>query len=228
VRRSRAIGAIVASFGVVLLLVAFDLVALWAALLLPLVASLWALRYLRPEDPDEDDDRGEASSFLADVTAATDELFGARRASQEVAAREALLDAARGRAEEDVRVAERAWHDLAGPDVDVSEVEAVVQRFDPQHEDARVLAAETVGVRAAEAVVHQFRQRWLAFWREIGLPTPDASEGEQAVADLAARVARPVVLVGPATVRGADVARVAPAAPVVVLHGPTEADPGVS
>lgn len=230
VRRSRAIGAIVASFGLVLLVVALDLLPLWAALLLPLAASLWAIRYLKPgaDDFDAADGREETSSFLADVSAATDELFGARRASQEVAAQAALLDAARGRAEEDVRVAERAWHELAGPDVDVADVQAVVQRFDPQHEDARVLAAETVGVRAAEAVVHQFRQRWVALWREIGLPIPTASDGEQAVTDLAARVGRPIVLVGPATVRGADLARVAPAAPVVVLHGPTEVDPDLS
>jgi hypothetical protein len=224
-RRSRAIGAIVASFGLVLVLVGLDLAPLWAALLAPLVAALWAMRYLRPHEVSEDDaDREAASSLLAEVAASTDERFGARRAVQDLADRTTLLAAARDRAVEDLRVAERAWHELAGEDVDVADVEAVVQRFDPQHEDARLLALETPGVRAAEVVLHQFRQRWSAFWRELGLPAPDAAHGEQAVDELAARLGRPVVLVGPATAHGAELARVAPAAPVVVLHGPSEGD----
>ena len=47
VRRSRSLGALVASFGLVLLALGFHLLPLWAALLFPLAASLWAMRYLR-------------------------------------------------------------------------------------------------------------------------------------------------------------------------------------
>ncbi len=225
VRRSRSLGALVASFGVALLLLGLG-VALWAALLFPLGASLWAMRYLRPR-PGDTAEHEETASFLAEVSANTDDLFGARRRSQELAERTTELEVTRNRAEEDVRVAERAWQELAGADVDVADVEAVVKRFDPQHEDARLVAGETVGVRATDAVVHQFRQRWLAFWRELGMSAPEPADGERAVDDLAARVGRPIVLVGPAAVRGPDLARAAPAAPVVVLEGPT-VEPEVS
>jgi hypothetical protein len=220
--RNRAVGLLIAGFGVALVLLALDM-ALWAALLPPLVAALVALRLLRPhEDADDAEDRREASSLLSQVSASTDELFGARRAARELEEQLALLEARRGRAEEDLRVAERAWHDLAGEGVDVSELEEVVRRFDPQHEDARVLADETVGVRTVEVVLHHVEQRWLAFWREVGLDAPSAADGEAAVRDLVARVSRPIVLVGPAIERAEDLAIAAPAAPVVVLEGPTD------
>lgn len=219
VRRSRALGVLVGSFGAALLLLGFDVLPLWAALLVPLAASLWALRYLRPRADDDAGARDEASSLLAEVSASTDELFGARRAQQDAAARRVLLEADRNRAEEELRLAERAWQDLAGADADPDDVEAVVRRFDPQHAEAVSLAAETTGVRAAEAVVEQFRQRWAAFWDDLGQPAPDPASGESAVDELAARVSRPIVLVGPAVRLGPDLARVAPAAPVVVLEG---------
>lgn len=228
-RPFRALGVIVASFGLLLLVLGQGLLPLWAALLIPLAASLWGMRYLEPpRQVDDDADHEEASSLLAEVGATTDELFGARRASRELADRTTLLQALRDRAQEEVRVAERAWHEMAGVDADVADVEAVVKRFDPQHADAALLASETVGVRAAEAVLHQFRQRWLAHWRALGLSTPDPAHGEQAVADLAARLGRPIVLVGTATSLGAELARVAPAAPVVVLHGPTDGEQELS
>lgn len=228
VRRSRSVGMIIAAFGLGLVLLAIGAVPLWLALVPALVASLWALWYLEPREEVDDDPEGHAvaSRFLAEVGATTDEVFGARRASLAADEQLTLLTARRDRAHELVRVAERAWHDLAGEDVDVDAVEEVVQRFDPQHEDARLLAAETAGVRAAEVVLHHFQQRWLAFWRELGLEPPPAQAGEAAVAELSVKVSRPIVLVGPATELGTDLARVAPAAPVVVLDGPVESRAG--
>ncbi len=228
VRRSRALGVIVASFGLLLVALGLDLAPLWAALLLPLAASLWALRYLRPAEQVDHSYHRESSSLLAEISAITDDRFDAQRVGRDLADRATLLGATRDRAEEDLRVAERAWHELAGAEVDVDDVESVVRRFDPQHEDARVLAAETVGVRAADVVLHQFRQRWVAFWRELDLPAPDAAHGEQAVQDLATKVQRPIVLVGPATAKATEIARVAPAAPVVVLHGSADDEAGLS
>lgn len=222
-RRSRAIGLIVACLGLGLVLLAVG-VTLWAALLPVLTASLWALRYLRVEEDGDRDEEGwqEASNLLSQVGASADVVFGERWANRSHDDGQlSLLTARRDRAQEKVRVAARAWHDLAGEDVDISELEEVVRRFDPQHEDARLLAGETVGVRTAEVVLHRFQQRWLAFWRELGLDAPAPEAGEEAVRDLAARVSRPIVLVGPATALGEDLARVAPAAPVVVLDGPS-------
>ena len=165
VRRSRSLGALVSSFGVVLLVLGFGVLPLWAALLFPLGVSLWAMRYLRPREEDDVADRQEASTLLAEVAATTDDVFGPRRLSRELADRTMQLDVTRDRAEEEVRVAERSWHELAGADADVADLEAVIKRLDPQHEDAHLVASETVGVKATDVVLHQFRQRWSAFWR---------------------------------------------------------------
>lgn len=224
IRRSRAIGAIVSALGLGLVLLAVGAAPLWVALLPALAASLWATRYLAPADGDGDDERARAttSGFLAEVGASTDELFGARRARRAAEEQTMLLMSQRDRAHEEVRVATRAWHELAGADTDVDALEDVVRRFDPQHEDARLLAGETVGVRAAEVVLHHFQQRWLAFWRELGLDAPVPAAGEAAVRALGEHVRKPIVLVGPATPLGAELARAAPAAPVVVLDGPVD------
>jgi len=230
-RRSRAIGLIVASFGLGLVLLGFG-IPLWAALLPALASSLWALRHLQPSVEADDDDlagREEASSLLSQISASTDEIFSGRELQPRGGEDQTLLEARRDRAQEDVRVAEKAWQELAGEGVDIAELDEVVRRFDPQHEDARLLAGETVGVRTAEVVLHHFQQRWLAFWRELGLDAPSAEAGEEAVRELATRVSRPIVLVGPATARGVDLSRVAPAAAVVVLDGADEEpDPPVS
>ena len=230
-RRSRAIGLILASFGLGLVLLGFG-IPLWAALLPALASSLWALRHLQPSVEADDDDlagREEASSLLSQISASTDEIFSGRELQPRGGEDQTLLEARRDRAQEDVRVAEKAWQELAGEGVDIAELDEVVRRFDPQHEDARLLAGETVGVRTAEVVLHHFQQRWLAFWRELGLDAPSAEAGEEAVRALATRVSRPIVLVGPATARGVDLSRVAPAAAVVVLDGADEEpDPPVS
>lgn len=224
-RRTRSIGAIVTAFGLALVLLALA-VPLWAALLPPFAASLWALWYLRPAsgaseaDDDDPEGRAEASQLLAQISAAADGAFGPDPVERALGERRTLLEARRDRAIEELRVAQRAWHELAGEDVDIDELEEVVRRYDPQHEDARLLADETAGVRTAEAVLHRFQQRWTAFWRELGAEAPAPEAGEDAVRDLAARVSRPIVLVGPATECAAALARVAPAAPVVVLDGP--------
>lgn len=225
VRRSRALGVLVGSFGAALVVLGLDALPLWAALLLPLVSALWALRYLRPRAQDDAGERSEASSLLAEMSASAEELFGARRAQQEMADQAVLLAAERARAEEELRLASRAWQDLAGPDADPADVDSVVRRFDTQPVNALSLASETAGLRAAEAVVEQLRQRWAAVWDGLGVPRPHAGSPESAADELVDRLSRPVVLVGPAVRLGTDLARVAPAAPVVVLEGPLSASP---
>jgi hypothetical protein len=220
-RRARAISLVLAGFGLGLVLLAAGL-PLYAALVPGLLACVVALRYLRPQPDDDLADREEASSLLSQMSQSTDELFGAKRAARELEERTALLDVQRDRAREDLRVAERAWSDLAGEGVDATDVEDVVRRFDPQHEDARMLAGETVGVRTAEVVLHQFQQRWLAMWADLGVEAPPADGAEEAVRELAQRVTRPVVMVGPATARATELARVAPSATIVVLDGATD------
>ena len=216
-RRTQAIGAVVVAFGIALVLMAVGQ-PLWVVLLPPLVASLWALRRLQPSTPQADrDDRAEASSLLSEMGAFTDELFGVRRAVQEHELAGARLTSARSRAEEEVRVAERAWRDLAGEGVDPADVEAIVRRFDPQQEDARLLAEASVSVRGADVALRQLHQQWETAWQELGRQAPDPHEADDAVAQLRRRVTRSVVLVGTAGQRGEDIARAAPAATIVVI-----------
>jgi hypothetical protein len=225
VRRSRSIGALLASFGVGLLLLAVK-VALWGALLPALVTSLWAIRYLRPPDTDTEDqqDRAQASTLLSLVGATTDEVFGSARGLNPEGDHERTLRAARrDLAVEQVRVAERSWRQLAGDDVDVTALEDVVRRYDPQHEDSATLVGETVGVRAAETVARLAEQRWIDAWAALDLEAPASDGGEEAVRVLEARASRPIVLVGAAADRGAALAEAAPAAAVVVLAGAGEA-----
>lgn len=222
-RRSRSIGAIVSSFGLALILLAVG-VPLWASLVPALLTSLWSVSYLRPRLSDGDDarDQDEASGLLSLLTASTDDLLDDRRPLGELDARTSSAEASRATAIEELRVAERAWQELAGEGVDTSELDSVIRRYDPQLEDARLLAAETVGVRTADLVLRLVQERWVALWGELGLEPPDPEASEAEVQQLAARVSRAVVLVGPATARAEELARAAPSCAVVVIDGPVE------
>lgn len=226
-RRNQAVGAVVGAFGVALVLLALDAVPLWAALLVPFAAALWALRHLRPVGSPEaggsgagGSDATSASSLLAQMGDYTGERSSPARAQQEHEAARARLDAARSRAAEEVRVAEHAWEDLAGEGIDPADVEEVVRRFDPQLDGASHLAAASVRVRATEAAAATLAGRWATRWEELGLDPPPLEEGEQALDDLLREATRPVVLVGPVVGRAEAVAAQLPMAPVVVVHLP--------
>ena len=176
---------------------------------------LWFGRRARDRREDEQD-TSESTSLLQQVAASTDEAFGARRATAAQDDRLVLLRAQRDRAQEEARVAERAWHDLAGED-DVADVEAVIRRFDPQRQVAVDVAQQTVGVRAVSGLLEAARAEWDAAWRSVGLDAPattDPSEVERMVDQLA----RPVVLVSAAAAHAELVALAVPAAPVLVVE----------
>lgn len=223
-RRNQALGVVLASFGLGLILLAVAVLPLWAALLIPFVASIWALRHLRPTERGERSDEVDSLSRLAEVGAFTDELFGARRAVQELEAEQARLDAARSRAEEELRLAEKAWGDLAGPGVDPRDVDEVVRRFDPGLGEAEHLAGEAVGVRATAAVLAGLAERWAAGWEALGLPVPPIDDGEAAVTAVAERRHQAIVLVGEAAGRAEEAAARVPSVPVVVVEA-EEPDP---
>jgi hypothetical protein len=225
-RRNRALGVMLAAAGVGLLLLGLRATALWVALLPLLAASLWAMRYLTPSrgsnrsDRSDRSDRAEASSLLAEVGASTDELFGARHAAQadERAGLPSLPAVRRDRPLEELRVAERAWHELAGDDVDVEAVEDVIRRYDPQHEDARLLAADVVAVRATEALIQNLEGQWSAAWADLGADAPRPDDAADAIEALRTGAARAVVLVGEAVGEADELVRALPAAPVVVVE----------
>jgi hypothetical protein len=156
-----------------------------------------------------EEDTSESTSLLQQMAAATDEAFGARRA---LAARDdqlLLLRAQRDRAMEEVRVSERAWRDLAGDDP-VEDVEAVVRRFDPQHQDALTVAQETVGVRAVFTLLERALEGWQEGWRALGHEQPAVEPaGMATVLDQATRA---VVLAGGAVEEAEAIVMAAPAA----------------
>ncbi len=163
----------------------------------------------------DEEDTSESTSLLQQVAAVTDEAFGARRASAARNDQLLLLRAQRDRAMEDVRVAERSWRDLAGDDP-VEDVEAVVRRFDPQLEEAREAAEETVGVRAASSLLQRALSQWAEGWESFGYDVPAVEPA--AMGGMLARAARAVVLAGTAVERADRIVEAAPAAPVLVLN----------
>ena len=164
----------------------------------------------------EKEDTSESTSLLQQMAASTDEAFGARRANAVRDDQLVLFRVQRDRAREDLRVRERAWHDLAG-EASADDVEAVVRRFDPQHQDAVAVAQETVGVRAASTLLQRALDRWEEGWRSRGFDPPSSAD-PVAMDQMAERLARPVVLVAYAVDHAELVALAAPAAPVVVVE----------
>ncbi|MFL6207027.1 MAG: hypothetical protein ACJ739_16915 [Acidimicrobiales bacterium] len=179
----------------------------------PPAARWWQIGRRRRQQQKED--TSESTSLLQQVAATTDEAFGARRAAASRGDQLLLLRAQRDRAMEDVRVAERAWRDLAGDDP-VEDVEAVVRRFDPQHEEAREVAHETVGVRAVSSLLERALAQWSEGWQSYGFDEPLVAPAEMAA--IAARASRAVVLVGGAAERADEVVKAAPAAPVLLVE----------
>ena len=148
------------------------------------------------------------------MAATTDEAFGALRAAAARGDQLLLLRAQRDRAMEDVRVAERAWRDLAGDDP-VEDVEAVVRRFDPQHQDALEVAQETVGVRAASTLVTRALAQWAEGWQSVGFDEPAVEpDAMGAVVDARCRRRRAH---GGAVDRAKAIVEAAPAAPVLAV-----------
>jgi hypothetical protein len=178
----------------------------------------WFGRRARERREDEQD-TSESTSLLQQVAASTDEAFGVRRATAAQDDRLVLLRAQRDRAQEEVRVAERSWRDLAGDD-DVADVEAVIRRFDPQRQLAVEVAQQTVGVRAGSGLLEAVRAEWDEAWRSVGLEAP-ATADQSEVERLMDQLARPVVLVAAAATHAELVALAAPAAPVLVFEAPT-------
>ena len=161
------------------------------------------------------EDTSESTSLLQQVAASTDEAFGARRAASARDDQLLLARAQRDRAMEDVRVAERSWRDLAGDDP-VEDVEAVIRRFDPQHQDALAVASETVGVRAVSTLLNRAVERWTEAWRTFGFDEPAVAP--DAMGGVVERGATAVVLAGEAVDRAEAIVRAAPAAPVLAVE----------
>ena len=170
----------------------------------------------RSTDHHEAGDRVEVSSLLRQVGETTDEAFGARRAASTRDDQLVLRQAQRDRAVEQLRVAERTWRDLAGDDP-VEAVDDVVRRFDPQHQDALALARDTAGVRATQRLLADAEARWTEAWARAGHDRP-AIDDPARFDEVTTLATRALVLLGDAVALAADIARAAPAAPVVVLE----------
>ena len=166
---------------------------------------------------EDEEDTSESTILLQQIAATTDEAFGSRRASVAQDQRLLLLRAQRDRREEELRVAERAWHDLAGED-SADDAEAVVRRFDPQLRAAVEVAQKTVGVRAVSTWLESALRAWEEAWRALGLDPP-ATVDQGEVERMVDQLARPVVLVAAAVAHAELVVLAVPAAPVLVIEG---------
>lgn len=182
------------------------------------------LGFLRRSKADRIEDTAESSDLLRSIAAATDDVFGARRAAAAREDRRALLVVRRDSAREVVRVAGHAWYDIAGEGADPSNVDEVVRRLDPQHQEALVAAQEMVSVRAASSVFDEAMAHWQASWAELGLEAPLPDDAEAAVERLAEDAAKAVVLVGAAADRAIDLTEADPSVVVVVIEGPLLTD----
>jgi hypothetical protein len=164
----------------------------------------------------DEQDTSESTSLLQQMAVSTDEAFGARRAVEARSDQLVSLQAERIRAQEQVRVAERAWQDLAGGDA-VEDVDTVVLRFDPQHQEARDVAQDAVGVRAVSSLLDHATARWEEGWRSLGLDPPKPVE-DGWIEHLVGRMDRPIVLVAGAVDRAERLVQAAPAVPVLVVE----------
>jgi hypothetical protein len=176
----------------------------------------WRLFGARRARRRDEDDTRESTILLQQMAASTDEAFGARRATETRRDVLLLLRAQRDRAEEDVRVAERSWRDLAGDDA-VEDVEDVVQRFDPQLQEARDLAQDAVGVRAVAPLLERALAAWTEGWGSLGMTPPETLD-LAGIERLVERQGRPIVLVAHAIERLDEVAAAAPGIPVLVVE----------
>ena len=128
-------------------------------------------------------------------------------------------------AEEEERVAERAWHELAGADADPAEVDEIVRRIDPQHEDALVKASDTATVRAASVLRERTLARWEETWQRFGLPVPPVEDAGRAVAELAPAEQVRLVCTDAAIDRATELSEALPAATVLVVERLPEPEP---
>lgn len=73
----------------------------------------------------------------------------------------------------DVELALRRWHQVAGQNVEPDDLERVLARFDPHHDTVVRLATEHPAVRAAERAVADRRRAWVRGWRIAVGDMPD-------------------------------------------------------
>jgi hypothetical protein len=168
-------------------------------LVLPIVAIWWAIRTARADISDLDG-KDAASDNLAQISARTDEVFGAGRV-EEVASSGipasvgAQLQSAESQlelAQERLRSATSNWSELAGGDADPADVDRVLRERDPQYFAAVDMVSQTSQARAARAHLRRVRARWNVAWGVLGEEPPIAAVAEDAVRELASAGVRAV------------------------------------
>jgi hypothetical protein len=177
----QAIGAVVAATGAALIVGALGIAPWFLVVLLPAAAIAWAFVALRSTREDRED-REIASSYLASVDAATDQIFGDRtppplEVPEAVLRLRSRVDACAER----LRAAEAAWHNLAGPDADPDDVEGVVRRNDPQVDLSPGWAAGAPTLRAVDTIARRARARWRVAWALVDRPEPEPEVRQAAV-----------------------------------------------
>jgi hypothetical protein len=230
-----AVLVVVLAAAVVALVLGAPLAAVALGTAVAAVVGVTAVVRLTPRTEGEADARAHLAAVAAAVAATESGRKAAALASAEASDAPAgepatkpaddearrRAEAARDEATELLRVARNRWHQLAGPDADPHDPEAVARAHDPQFEiGPRVLEASPT-VRAAGALLRRLRARWRVAWAALGRdepPPPEALDealaevrdaGRRAADDLArleaaearvrasAEARRPLVLVDP-------------------------------
>ncbi|MGI8755694.1 MAG: hypothetical protein ACR2MB_07515 [Acidimicrobiales bacterium] len=76
-----------------------------------------------------------------------------------------------------VEIAERRWVQIGGVGADPVDVEAMIHRYDPQHQVVANLVGEHPAVRAAEQVVLTRRLAWVRAWRQAVATSSEPGPG---------------------------------------------------
>ena len=126
--------------------------------------------------------RDVAADNLAAVSALTDRAYG----GVELAEPEAVVEARRRLTalEERLRYAESSWVSLVGPDVDVTDLDAVLAGRDAQWHVGDVELSRTPTLRAAEAYARRLRAQWRLAWWALDRPVPATDHAVAAVEEL--------------------------------------------
>lgn len=185
VARAFGLGCVVAGLGILAFAVGAPAVVLAAAGLLAAVVVVLVVVRGRAEG-DRIAERDESS--LAVVTRTVESTHSGRLAAA-MDARDSWvedrssLDAARDEAEELLRLARSRWHQLAGPQADPHDADAVVRGHDPQLAYDEKVAASSPTVRTVAAFHRRTLARWRVLWAGLGREEPPAPEALEAELD---------------------------------------------
>jgi hypothetical protein len=116
----------------------------------------------------------------------------AARAEQRWMAQRAHLETIKDRAMEQLRLANRHWESLAGPESDAHDIEGVLRTRDPHYVAIGAAAEVSPTMRTVNAVRDRTAARWQEAWASVGYDDPPPYTDRAGIeAELARLTTRP-------------------------------------